>query len=74
MGPQAADLIPSDLASGIKGGYKITITGTPVGYTVLAIPVAYNNTGRRSFFSDQTLVIREHYGPEPATAESTEIK
>jgi hypothetical protein len=34
----------------------------------------YNSTGRRSFFSDQTMVIRENWGPEPATANSKEIK
>ena len=74
MGPASADLISSDLASGIKQGYKFTLTATPTGYSISAVPVAYGNTGRRSFFTDQTQIIREHYGPEPATAESPEIK
>jgi type IV pilus assembly protein PilA len=73
-GPQAADMISGDLATGIKGGYKFTLTGTPTGYTVTAVPVAYNNTGRRGFYSDQTMVIRNHWGPETPTAESPEIK
>ena len=70
----AADLIPGDLALGTKGGYTYTVTGTPTGYYVVASPVSYNGTGRRSFFSDQTLVIRENWGPEAATVQSKEIK
>jgi len=73
-GPQAADMISGDLASGIKGGFKFTVTGTATGYTVTAVPVAYNNTGRRSFYSDQTMLIRNHWGPETASPESPEIK
>jgi hypothetical protein len=39
-----------------------------------ANPVSYGNTGNRTFYSDQTMVIRENYGPEPATASSKEMK
>lgn len=70
----AADLIPGDLASGDKGGYKFTLVGNPAGYTVNANPTAYNSTGSRTFFSDQSLVIRENYGQEPATDKSKELK
>jgi prepilin-type N-terminal cleavage/methylation domain-containing protein len=73
-GPQAADLIPGDFALGIKSGYQFILQGGPNGYTLNVNPVVYNSTGRRSFFSDQTLVIRENWGPEPATATSKEIK
>ncbi len=73
-GPAAADLIPGDLAAGLKTGYKFTVQGTPTGYTVNADPVTFNGTGRRTFFSDQSLVIRENWGQEPATANSKEIK
>ena len=48
--------------------------GTPGGYTLTVTPESYNGSGRRSFFSDQTMVIRENWGPEPATASSKEIK
>lgn len=70
----AADLIPGDLAAGTKSGFKFNISATPTGYTVNADPVTYNSTGRRGFFSDQTLVIRENWGPEAATIQSKEIK
>jgi len=73
-GPTGADLIPDDLAKGSKGGYKFTLEGTPTGYKVLAIPEAYGNTGRRTFYSDQTMVLRENWGQEPATDKSPQLK
>jgi type IV pilus assembly protein PilA len=73
-GPSAADLIPGDLAAGRKSGYQFILQGGPNGYTLNVNPDVYNSTGRRSFFSDQTLVIRENWGPEPATVNSKEIK
>jgi prepilin-type N-terminal cleavage/methylation domain-containing protein len=72
--PAAADLLPGDLAKGIKSGYQFTLQGGPAGYTINANPVTYNSTGRRCFFSDQTQVYRENWGPEPATPASNEIK
>jgi len=73
-GPAAADLIPGDLAKGVKTGYNFVLQGGPNGYTVVATPQVFGSTGRRTFFSDQTLVVRENYGQEPATANSPEIK
>ncbi|MBI4874587.1 MAG: prepilin-type N-terminal cleavage/methylation domain-containing protein [Acidobacteria bacterium] len=72
--PTASDLIPGDLALGTKTGYVFQLQGTPTGYKVTANPQVYNSTGRRCFFSDQTLVIRENWGAEPATEQSKEIK
>jgi hypothetical protein len=62
------------MASGEKGGYKYTMQLTPVGYTINANPTAFNNTGSRTFYSDQSLTIRQNFGVEPATAASPEIK
>jgi type IV pilus assembly protein PilA len=73
-GPQAAGLIPANLASGTASGYKFTITATPQGYAVTAVPVVFNGTGRRTFYTDQTGIIRENWGQDPATANSPEIK
>lgn len=73
-GPSASDLIPGELAQGVKGGYQFTLTGTPTGYTINANPTAFGNSGRRTFFSDQTLVIRENWGQEPANVSSKELK
>jgi prepilin-type N-terminal cleavage/methylation domain-containing protein len=73
-GPGAADLIPGDLALGTKSGYKFEMAGCPQGYKINVNPVTYNSTGRRTFFSDQSLVIRENWGQEPANEQSPEIK
>ena len=72
-GPSSADLIGSDLSGGEKSGYKFTLTGNQGGYVVNAIPAVYGSTGSRAFYSDQTLVVRENYGQEPATPQSKEI-
>jgi prepilin-type N-terminal cleavage/methylation domain-containing protein len=70
----AADLITTDLALGMKSGYKFTMVGSPQGYAVNAEPQVFNTTGKRSFFTDQSTVIREHIGNEPATVNDPEIK
>jgi prepilin-type N-terminal cleavage/methylation domain-containing protein len=72
--PASADLIGNDLAGSEKSGYKFTMTGTTGGYQINANPVAYNSSGSRTFFSDQSMVIHQNYGPEPATANSPEMK
>jgi len=72
-GPAGADLLPRDLSQGTKGGYNFVLEPTPAGYKVTAVPTAYGNTGRRTFYSDQTMAIREHWGQEPATASSPEL-
>jgi prepilin-type N-terminal cleavage/methylation domain-containing protein len=73
-GPQSADLIDNNLATGEKSGYKFTVTGNQAGYVISAVPVAYNSTGSRTFYSDQTMQIRQNYGPEPATPQSPELR
>lgn len=73
-GPSAAELIPKVLADGKNSGYIFTVTGTPTGYAVTAVPEAFNSSGRRTFYSDATLVIRNNWGQEVATATSPEIK
>jgi type IV pilus assembly protein PilA len=72
--PSSADLIGNDLANGEKQGYRFVVAATPGGYTINANPVSYGSSGSRSFYSDQTMVIHENYGPEPATAQSKELR
>jgi hypothetical protein len=62
------------LATGANLGYSFEMAGTQDGYTINARPAAFNSTGSRTFYSDQTMVIHEHYGPEPATAQDPETK
>jgi type IV pilus assembly protein PilA len=73
-GPAAANLISGDLASGQKSGYVFTLTPSKEGYSIVAVPQIFGQTGRRTFFSDQTMAIRENWSAEPPTAQSKEIK
>jgi len=73
-GPAGADLVPASLAGGEKDQYLFVLTGTPQGYTITATPKVYNSSGRRSFFTDQTMAIRQSLTADPATANSPEIK
>jgi hypothetical protein len=72
LGPAGADLISADLAAGGKQGYKFTLTSTPTGYTTTAVPSTF--CGTHTYYSDQSLVIRENAGPVPATAHSNEVR
>jgi len=72
--PSASDLIPKVLADGKNSGYLFAVQGTPTGYAVTAVPETFNSTGRRTFYSDQTLQIRNNWTQEPANANSPEIK
>jgi type IV pilus assembly protein PilA len=66
-GPSAAGLIERDLASGDKGGYKYTLTATPTGYAISAVPDQFGTSGSKTYFSDQGMGIHVHNGQEPAT-------
>ncbi|MGD0498840.1 MAG: prepilin-type N-terminal cleavage/methylation domain-containing protein [Bryobacteraceae bacterium] len=72
--PAAANLIGADLSGGVKSGYKFTLTGIEGGYIVNATPETFGTTGSRTFYSDQTMVIRENSGQEPATPASKELR
>ena len=56
-------IIDSVLAAGTKSGFTFTYTAVQAGtlyatYKTTALPVVYQTTGNRSFYSDQTGVIR----------------
>jgi prepilin-type N-terminal cleavage/methylation domain-containing protein len=72
--PAAADLLPKNLSDGKASGFIFTVVGTPTGYSVTAVPEQFGSSGSRTFFSDQTLVIRNNWTAEPATVASTEIR
>jgi hypothetical protein len=61
---EAAGLLDSDLANGIKNGYAIryvivgaSTLGAPAKYEVAATPLQYGRTGRRSFFRDTNGIV-----------------
>jgi len=61
---EAAGLLDSDLANGMKNGYAIryviagaSSVGAPAKYELAATPLQYGRTGRRSFFRDSNGVL-----------------
>jgi prepilin-type N-terminal cleavage/methylation domain-containing protein len=74
IGPEAAGLIPAKLALGKKSGFVFATAPTADGYALTAVPEKFGSTGRRSFYSDETLVIRNSWTAEAAGAGSTEIE
>lgn len=73
-GAARADLLQGNLPSGIKDGYQFTLQGGPSVYTINANPHTFNTTGRRTFYSDETKVVRENRGAEPASVASGAVK
>ncbi|HEV7472648.1 MAG TPA: DUF2950 family protein [Pyrinomonadaceae bacterium] len=70
-------LLDPGLATGLRSGYKFTVETrigddvSPAGFRVAAVPVEYGNTGIRSFYVDETGVIRgENNRGAQATEES----
>lgn len=63
LGPQGDGILDEALASGHRHGYVVTYTpqvqqGHIVAFVVVARPEVYEKTGRRSFFADQSGLIR----------------
>jgi prepilin-type N-terminal cleavage/methylation domain-containing protein len=73
-GPQAAHLIPRSLATGERNGYLFVLTSSAGGYTVVASPKVFPNTGRRTFYLDQDGIVHQNWGQELASAESPEFE
>jgi len=75
----SADLIDSVLSSGAKGGYEFSYSAGPRDasgrvnvYSIAAEPTSPGSTGQRTFYTDQSGVIRSNDGA-PANATSTPI-
>jgi len=71
--PAAADLIDNALAAGENSGYKFTVTNNAGGYVINGIPVVFGVSGGKTFYSDQSMVVHQNFGPEPATPNSPEV-
>src|ERR1700749_4062703 len=66
-GPNGAELIDRDLASGEKGGFHFILQQTPTGYSLQVNPTSFGTSGTHTYFSDQSMSIHQHNGQEPAT-------
>jgi hypothetical protein len=73
LGPSGFNLIAFDLANGERQGYRFKLTVTPGGYSIQALPVVFGQTGSRTFYTEQTLIVRENFDPKPATRDSHEV-
>jgi hypothetical protein len=71
LGPNGANLIAPDLAVGLTVGYRFTLKLSTTGYVVMALPI--DNQGP-SFYSDETLIIRQGTPTRPASASSPRLK
>ena len=70
-----ADLIGNELSGGEIGGYRFTLTCSAGGYVITAVSsFTFGTSGIRTFYSDQSQVIHQNFGPEAATASSPEMK
>jgi hypothetical protein len=54
--------------------YSYTIQLNPSGYAIEARPRDYPAHGRRSFYSDQTFIIRQVWKNAPATRLDSEVR
>ena len=69
-------LISADMARDVRSGYRFKVEvfkagiGSPAAFAVMAVPTEYGSTGRRSFFVDETGVIRgeDNHGLEASKA------
>lgn len=71
-GRYACSMDEMDLPA-VQHGYKFSLTCNTGGYILHAVPEIYGRTSA-NLYSDQTMIIRANYGPEPATVTSKEVR
>ena len=70
---ESAGLVDSVLGSGTLEAYSLSLSGNSSGFEVNARPLNYGNTGTRSFYSDESAVIRYTTANAAATSSSPGI-
>ena len=73
LGPSGAGLVPKELADGSAAGYEIHVDPSATGYVLTAQHGREGTAPYRSFYSDETGVIRYSLGPNSATTSSARI-
>ncbi len=64
----SASLVDDVLGSGTKDGYYFTVSGGSISFSINADPIVHLSTGKRSFFADESGVIRYTTTNAPATS------
>ena len=70
---KSASLVDDVLGSGTKDGYYFSTSGGSVSFSINANPIVHLSTGKRSFFADQSGVIRYATANAPATSSDLPI-
>ena len=70
---QASGYIDNELGSGTRDGYLYSLSGSSITFTVQARPMTYGSTGNRSFFSDESAVIRYNTADAPADTSNSPL-
>lgn len=71
----AQNLIDPKLGSGTKNGYNFTVELTndeAAGFAVIGVPITYRSTGRRSFYVDESSIVRaaDNNGKPPSKTDA----
>jgi hypothetical protein len=67
------DLVNRELAQGRAVGHTVVLRATDSTYVVQTEPIEWGRTGFRSFYSDQTQVVHQSFGPALATVSDLEL-
>jgi len=67
------DQLPGYTVKATHDNYELNLELRSTGYSLRAIPKPHG-TGRRSFFIDETGIVRQSWGPEPASSVSEVLK
>jgi hypothetical protein len=70
----AQKLMSMNLAGGRCYRYRFELAVNAAKYSLTAVPEHRGDAMERSFYCDQTGVVRQSWGPVPATARSPEVK
>ena len=73
LGPREANLLAGHVVGGRYAGYIYRLDVSRGHYTLVAAPDAQSSL-RRSYFCDETGILRQSFGPSFATAESPPIR
>ena len=70
LGPDGANLIDGNLASGKSSGYRFEISADNSKFRIWTWPEVYGETGVRSLYLDQTGMLRRSWDKQRADASS----
>jgi hypothetical protein len=68
-----AGLIDGELGAGTKAGYRFELAALETSFKVTATPIQYGKTGDRSFYLDESGVIRGQTSNREANAHDSPI-